>query len=104
MIHVKNEVGVSVGVADSALHPVGVPRLGLADAVDHAGVDGVGLALNVVLLHELGVLDVAAEQDVDKVGEADLAALLLLGDGVVALLKLVSKILKRFFCCEIRRP
>ena len=90
VVEVQDVVGHEVVVADPAGHPVGRPGLALAHAVDHAGVDGHGARLHVVLGQELGVLLGAVQHHVDEVQPVQLTALGLVGHRVVGLLEIVS--------------
>ncbi len=71
--------------------PIRIPRLTQPRlAVDHARVDGHRLAVQVILLEEVGVVHVAVEQHVHKVGEGNFAAFLLIGARVKLPFKMVS--------------
>ena len=92
MVHVQDVLGLQMRVADRAVPPHWVPSRAHALAVDGAGVDGDGGAVDVVFLQELCILDRPVEHQIDKVGERHFGRLLDVLGWVEARLKVMPAI------------
>ena len=90
-------LGGSERIADPALPPIGIPGVAEPRAVDHAGVDGHGSAVHLVLGQELGEFDGAVKNDVDEALERNFPSFVFVCRSVEAPFEIISALTHYLF-------
>lgn len=78
-------------VADPALLPIRIPSSAITQTVNHTGINGNRLPMEVIFFQKFGVLDGPSENNIYKILERNFTSLLFIGVGIEDFLVLGSE-------------